>query len=92
MNQAATLVFHGRFRVESFLDFVRHRAERLALHAGIGTVTADRIEVCVTGDEELLDAFELACSLGPIDCIVLEHRRIRNVESRVGAGAPGSDS
>jgi hypothetical protein len=46
----------------------------------------------VTGDEELLDAFELACSLGPIDCIVLEHRRIRNVESRVGAGAPGSDS
>jgi acylphosphatase len=92
MNQAATLVFHGRFQVESFLDFVRHRAERLALHAGIGTVTDDRIEVSVAGDEELLDAFELACSLGPIDCIVLDHRRIWNMESRVGAGVPGSDS
>jgi hypothetical protein len=90
MNQVATLVFHGRFRVESFLDFVRHRADRLALHAGIGTVTADCIEVSVAGDEELLDAFELACSLGPIDCIVLDHCRIRTIESRANAYVPRS--
>lgn len=84
MNQVATFVFHGRFRVESFLDFIRHRADRLALHAGIGMVTEDRIEVSVAGDEELLDAFELACSLGPIDCIVLDHRRLRTIGSRAG--------
>jgi acylphosphatase len=92
MNQVATLVFRGRFSTESFLEFVRHRAERLALHAGIGTVTPDRIEVCVAGDEALLDAFELACSLGPIDCLVLDHRRLRTIESQASAGVPRSGS
>jgi acylphosphatase len=83
MQQAATLVFHGRFRTESFLDFVRHRAERLALEAGIGAVTPERIEISVAGQADLVDAFELACSLGPIDCLVLEHRRLGAVEQRV---------
>jgi acylphosphatase len=78
MNRSLTLVFHGRFKTESFLEFVRHRAERLALRANIGTVTPNRIEISVAGDEELLDAFELACSLGPIDCLVLDHRRLRD--------------
>lgn len=76
MTQAATLIFLGRFRTESFLDFVRHRAERLALRTSIGAVGADRIEVSVSGESDLLDAFEIACSLGPIDCVVLDHRRI----------------
>jgi hypothetical protein len=76
MNQSATLVFLGRFRPESFLDFVRHRADRLALHAGVGIARPDRIEVSVAGPEELVDAFEIACTLGPIDCLVLEHSRV----------------
>jgi hypothetical protein len=80
MQHAATLVFQGRFRTESFLDFVRHRAERLALEAGIGVVTPERIEVSVTGQADLVDAFELACSLGPIDCLVLDHRRLGGIE------------
>jgi len=89
MQQAAMLVFQGRFRTESFLDFVRHRAERLALEAGIGAVTPERIEVSVTGHADLLDAFELACSLGPIDCLVLDHCRLEEArkclsESRRG--------
>ncbi len=78
MYRSLTLVFHGRFQTESFLEFVRHRAERLGLRAGVGTVTPNRIEVSVAGDEELIDAFELACSLGPIDCLVLDHRRLRD--------------
>ncbi len=82
MQQAATLVFEGRFRAESFLDFVRHRAERLALQAGIGAVTPERIEVSVSGQADLIDAFELACSLGPIDCLVLDHCRLGMVERR----------
>ena len=76
MNRSATLVFLGRFQPESFLDFVRHRADLLALHAGIGTARPDRIEISVAGPEELVDAFEVACILGPIDCLVLEYSRL----------------
>jgi acylphosphatase len=92
MIQAATLVFHGRFRTESFLEFVRHRAERLALRAAIGTVTPDRIEVSVAGEAELLDAFELACSLGPIDCVVLDHRRTWTIAPGTSGSVPRSGS
>lgn len=83
MHHAVTLVFQGRFRTESFLDFVHDRADRLALEAGIAAVTPERIEVSVAGQEELIDAFELACSLGPIDCLVLDHGRLAEVERGV---------
>jgi acylphosphatase len=89
MTNATTVVFHGRFRTESFLEFVRHRAERLALRAFIEMVAPDRIEVSVTGAEELVDAFELACSLGPIDCLVVDHRRVRTDHSREAARRSG---
>jgi len=74
--QAATLIFLGRFHTESFLDFVRHRAARLALRTVIRAVASDRIEVSVSGENDLLDAFEVACGLGPIDCVVTDHLRI----------------
>jgi hypothetical protein len=76
MTQRATFIFLGRFRTESFLEFARHRAERLALHTRLGTVRADRIEISVAGADDLVDAFEVACSLGPIDCLVLDHVRL----------------
>jgi hypothetical protein len=78
MTRTAILVFKGRFRPESFLDFVQDRAERLALGARLGTVLRDRIEVFVTGEEDLIDAFEIACTLGPLDCLVLDHARVAN--------------
>jgi hypothetical protein len=71
MKDATTFVFVGRFEPESFVEFVHHRARRLALRAGIGGVGPDQIEVSVSGEADLIDAFELACSLGPIDCLVL---------------------
>jgi acylphosphatase len=76
MTQLVILVFLGRFRPESFSEFVRHRAERLSLRAGLRAVSTGRIEISVAGAAELIDAFELACSLGPIDCLVLDHHRI----------------
>jgi hypothetical protein len=79
MTRAATLIFIGRFRPESFLEFVHHRAERLALSTRLETVRRDRIEVFVTGEEDLIDAFEIACTLGPIDCLVRDHQRVANV-------------
>jgi acylphosphatase len=76
MTHREILVFLGRFQPESFREFVRHRAERLSLRAGCRAVGAGRVEVSVAGAAELIDAFELACSLGPIDCLVLDHHRI----------------
>lgn len=87
MTGAATLIFIGRFRPESFLEFVHHRAERLGLRTGLGAVRRDRIEVFVTGEEDLIDAFEIACTLGPLDCLVLDHARVANV---VGKDVPVS--
>lgn len=75
MMCATTLVFLGRFRPESFIEFVHHRAERLALRAGAKRVSDERIEIAVSGEADLVDAFELACTLGPIDCLVLDNRR-----------------
>jgi acylphosphatase len=65
-----TLLFQGRFDVDSFAEFARHRAARLSLDAAITALAPNRITVAVAGQPELLDAFEMACSLGPIDCLV----------------------
>jgi hypothetical protein len=72
MRGATTFVFVGRFEPGSFAEFVHHRARRLALSVGIGTIGPNRIEVFVSGDPALVDAFEMACSLGPIDCLVFD--------------------
>jgi acylphosphatase len=75
MRHATTFVFVGRFQPESFAEFVHHRAKRLSLSAGLGLVGVERIEVAVAGEEDLVDAFEMACSLGPIDCLVVDSFR-----------------
>jgi len=75
MQHAATLVFTGKFHPDSFADFVRHRANRLSIEAHIAVNDTERLEVAVSGEEDLVDAFEMACSLGPIDCLVLDVNR-----------------
>lgn len=75
MPDPVTLVFTGRLVPPSFADFVAHRAARLALDHGLGPVDASRAEVTVRGDPDLVDAFEMACSLGPLDCVVLDCSR-----------------
>ncbi|WP_315831211.1 hypothetical protein [Bradyrhizobium prioriisuperbiae] len=70
MQGATTIVFVGRFVAASFIEFVDHRARRLQLDAVVEAVSSDRIEVAVSGQRDLIDAFEMACSLGPIDCLV----------------------
>jgi hypothetical protein len=76
MIETTKLVFIGQFRPSSFLDFIRHRAARLALCAQPEFVRDDMIEVSVSGEADLVDAFEVACTLGPIDCLVRDHRRM----------------
>ena len=71
----AVMRFHGRLVPGSFAAFARHRAARLglellALEADAGTARAH-----LAGPAALLDAFEMACSLGPLDCVILETAR-----------------
>lgn len=67
----ATLVFTGRFRPSSFRAFAEHRANLLGLDAAFPTLDAERVVVSLAGQDDFIDAFEMACSLGPIDCLVL---------------------
>jgi acylphosphatase len=86
MIETAKLVFFGQFRPSSFLDFIRHRAVRLALYARPESVRDDMVEVCVSGESDLVDAFEVACTLGPIDCLVRDHRRERLTTPLISTG------
>ena len=83
MKDAATIVFVGRLRPQSFEQFVRHRAGRLSLEADLAKLGPDGAEVRVTGEPDLIDAFEMACSLGPIDCLIFDTSR----KGRSGAGS-----
>ncbi len=75
MRAAVTIVFSGSFWPESFLEFVAHRGNRLALTTRLETSGPARITVSVAGEPDLIDAFEMACSLGPIDCLVRDVTR-----------------
>jgi hypothetical protein len=69
-RQMATLVFTGTFDPPAFASFVQHRADRLNLTATLLDRTPDRMRVAVFGVPEMIDAFEMACSLGPLSCVV----------------------
>jgi hypothetical protein len=71
-HEHARFVFRGTFRTKSFIEFARHRAERLGLELQFGPSNAEAVAVNVSGSVELVDAFEIACSLGPFDCFVLD--------------------
>ncbi len=74
-KERARFVFIGRLRTDSFIEFARHRAARLGLWIDVAQISEVAITVNVSGPTELVDAFEMACSLGPYDCLVLEVAR-----------------
>ncbi|EPE95106.1 acylphosphatase [Rhizobium grahamii] len=57
----------GDVKAASFVPWIRRHAEKLGLSQSIFHTSADRIELDVTGPEELIDMMEVGCSLGPID-------------------------
>ena len=75
MRTRVEMVFLGDFEPESFAEFMRHRAGRLSFSAVAGRIDATRVDVAVEGEPDLVDMFEMACSLGPIDCLVREAYR-----------------
>jgi len=75
MSERACFVFSGRLRTDSFVEFARHRAARLGLSIDVAQISEVAITVNVSGAAALVDAFEMACSLGPYDCLILEVAR-----------------
>ena len=75
MSESASFVFSGRLRTDAFVEFARHRAARLDLVIYIGSVSDEAITLTVRGASELVDAFEMACSVGPYECLVLDVTR-----------------
>ena len=77
---------------ETFVAFVMRRAERLSLRGWIEANGAGAVTVAAQGPEALVDAFEMACSLGPIEARVeswTREERATGVNSE-GFGRRGS--
>ena len=65
-HEHARFVFKGTFQPASFVEFAQHRAERLGLDLQFGQASMEAVALNVSGATELVDAFEMACSLGPL--------------------------
>jgi len=59
------LLIEGDLPVEAFSAWVIDRAERLSISGWIRTRGAHQLELLITGERVLVDAMEVACSLGP---------------------------
>ena len=78
MRATATIVFMGTLQLDTFVAFAEHRARRLALDLRVDDAVAEAVVITVAGQPDLIDAFEMACSLGPLDCLVRDVRRIES--------------
>ncbi|PLK73245.1 hypothetical protein C0V73_03345 [Rhizobium sp. TH135] len=65
---------------QGFIAFAEHRAARLSLGLNIASCDSDRCRLTLSGPEALIDAFEMAVSLGPYDSIVLDVTRFQTDE------------
>jgi len=61
------LLIHGLFPEAAFSDWITRRANRLSLEGWVKGYNRGLIEVYMVGDRILVEAMEVACSLGPID-------------------------
>ncbi|MFS8110240.1 hypothetical protein QD460_00795 [Rhizobium jaguaris] len=75
MTERARFIFRGQMVCDSFIEFALHRAHRLDLDIEMEACDATSATLAVKGQNDLVDAFEMACSLGPYDCIILDIER-----------------
>jgi hypothetical protein len=80
MTTTTELEFTGDLDPESFAGFAAHRAARLSVCHSVVSGSATSAVIRLTGPEALIDAFEMALSLGPRDCLVRDVRRLDNRE------------
>lgn len=86
LTETVRMSFSGRFVPSSFLEFVDRRAARLDLDVAVTRADTGRVAVEISGQPDLIDAFEMACSLGPLDCLVLDCERTNLQAGRMENG------
>ncbi len=59
------LVIHGKFPEKTMIDWILHRAGLLDLSGWVRFHNETCIEMVAIGDRILVEALEVACSLGP---------------------------
>jgi acylphosphatase len=64
------LVIDGSFCDDAMADWVVRRARLLNLSGWVRRLTQNRIQLQASGERVLVEALEVACSLGPIDAQV----------------------
>jgi len=86
MMDAVRFRFLGDLDGARFVEFAEHRARRLAIELRVVESDADVATFDVGGPADLVDMFEMACSLGPLSCIVrdVERRDIGNAAFAAG--------
>ncbi|MDQ0456863.1 acylphosphatase [Rhizobium paknamense] len=57
----------GALSPASFIPWIDGHAARLGLSHSVARASQERIEIDLSGPEELLDMMEVGCSLGPAD-------------------------
>lgn len=67
---AVELVFSGHGLGPAFLEFVADRARRFSLDGWAEMTGAGAVAVTLCGPDALIDMLEVACLLGPVDCLV----------------------
>lgn len=70
MRQATELRLTGDLAADSFLEWICHRARLLDLNGWVRRPAAGRVEIVISGPAALVDAMEMACSLGPAEVLV----------------------
>ena len=60
----------GERGAESAVPWISHRAKILDLKGWVARKTPSQIDVLLAGPEPLIEAMEVACSLGPGDVLV----------------------
>ena len=80
MTGAVRFRFVGDLDGVSFVEFAEHRARRLDIDIRVVEVGPESATFDVGGEPDLVDMFEMACSLGPLTSIVhdVERRDLGN--------------
>lgn len=66
-DQNVQILLIGDLVRETLPHWVEHRAAKLGLTGWVKWNDTNQLQIVVTGPEDLIDAFEIACSLGPFD-------------------------
>jgi hypothetical protein len=75
MMGAVRFRFVGELDGASFVEFAQHRARRLDIQLRVVESGPNSATFDVGGEPDLVDMFEMACSLGPLTSIVREVER-----------------